>query len=188
MAAIIAKEDYKPPADHRPGSPPGYHEVTNSCTTDPHEFVAEIADIMGRCHAMVLVCSDPRLLHETLNASSISTLEKLIISHVHATPPSNLLKDILDNRVFYDDEIGRCPKFEGEDRQLNAEWVAALGADMKLYPVNYHLRRWAHCIRIRCICMKMGLAGGGNLGVGAQCTMISLIASSFTDQPYHRND
>ena len=98
-----------------------------------------------------------------------------------------MLKNILGNHVFYD-KIGRCPTFEGEDRQLNIEWLATLGADMKIYPVNYHLRCWAYILHMEfdAFVMKIGLDGGGNLGVGAQCTMISLIASSFQDQPYHR--
>ncbi len=83
---------------------------------------------------MVLICSDPRILQGTLNASSFSTLEPFIVLHVHATPPSNVLKDNLGNHVLYEDEIGRYPRFEGENRQPNAEWVAALSADTECIP------------------------------------------------------
>ena len=76
-----------------------------------------------------------------------------------------MLKDIPSNHVIYDDEIRRCSRFEGDDRQLNAEWVATLGAGMKIYPVNYHLRRWAYILYMEfdAFIMKIGLDGGGNL-------------------------
>ena len=30
MAAVISEENYQPPSDHRPGSPPGFREVKGS--------------------------------------------------------------------------------------------------------------------------------------------------------------
>ena len=64
--------------------------------------------------------------------------------HLHATPPSNVLEDILGNHVFYEDETGRHSRSEAENRQPNAQWAAALGADMDSYHVIYHLRCWSY--------------------------------------------
>ena len=81
------------------------------------------------------------------------------------------------------------PKVQGEDRQPNAEWMATSGADMKVYPVDHHLRRWAYCIWDSTrLYEDWGFDSGGNLGVGVQCTMINLTASSFQDQRHHPND
>ena len=54
MVAMVRKESYNPSADHCPGSPSGYSEVTGSHI--PNDTISdELADIMRKHHAMVLV-------------------------------------------------------------------------------------------------------------------------------------
>jgi hypothetical protein len=146
VAPHIPKKNYKPPENHRLGSPPGHHDVIGKYVL-AFRYISRTNLVKGAggwSNQQSLTCLGPEMLHGTINVSD-GQLEQLVMSHVFAGFPPTGFSNILEYHESFGDYGAPNPRFQGQDRQPGVGWLWTSESN-QTYPQNYHLRPWAYAM------------------------------------------